>query len=166
VAIVDIDVHFGNGTADILKGDPRSFFGCVHMTHGEDNAGFSKQEVARCCRAPRRENEGDNLDRLRQGFFPHALGCSEVSENFVSVGVYPKALDNAVGADNSGVGRKRAGPTGFRSALADVIIPQLERFNPELLIISGAPQLPSSPLSLSSCTPSLTVQLPLFTANC
>lgn len=135
MAVVDIDVHYGNGTAEILKGDPRAFFGCVHMMHGEDNVGFSKKDLIGCCRVPRKENEGDNMARLRQGFFPHSLGCTEISGNFVSVGVYPKSM--ATLADNPGGDRRRAGPVGFRSALSDVIIPQLERFDPELIIISG-----------------------------
>ena len=41
VAVVDIDVHFGNGTAELLKGDPNAFFACVHMIHGEGNKGTS-----------------------------------------------------------------------------------------------------------------------------
>lgn len=133
VAIIDIDVHYGNGTADILKGDTRAFFGCIHMMHGESNEGFSRQEVVQCCRAPR-DNVGDDMERFRQGFFPHSLGCTEIQENFISVGVYPKAAGES--SEGRG-GRKRAGPSGFRSALSDVIIPQLERYDPELLIISG-----------------------------
>lgn len=39
VAIVDIDVHFGNGTAELLRGDPNAFFACTHMIHGEGNRG-------------------------------------------------------------------------------------------------------------------------------
>ena len=34
IAIVDIDVHFGNGTAELLKDDPRAFFASVHMIYG------------------------------------------------------------------------------------------------------------------------------------
>ena len=31
VAVVDIDVHMGNGTAEILRGDPRAFFASVFI---------------------------------------------------------------------------------------------------------------------------------------
>jgi acetoin utilization deacetylase AcuC-like enzyme len=31
IAVVDIDVHFGNGTAEILRNDPKAFFASVHM---------------------------------------------------------------------------------------------------------------------------------------
>ena len=34
IAVVDIDVHFGNGTAELLKDDPRAFFASVHMIYG------------------------------------------------------------------------------------------------------------------------------------
>ena len=40
VAIVDIDVHFGNGTAELLRGDPNAFFASVHMIYGETNEGI------------------------------------------------------------------------------------------------------------------------------
>ena len=31
VAVIDLDVHFGNGTCEILRGDPDAFFGSVHL---------------------------------------------------------------------------------------------------------------------------------------
>ena len=40
IAVVDIDVHFGNGTAELLKDDPRAFFASVHMIYGELRALF------------------------------------------------------------------------------------------------------------------------------
>jgi len=39
VAVVDIDVHFGNGTAELLRGDDRAFFASVHMVYGKNNMG-------------------------------------------------------------------------------------------------------------------------------
>ena len=31
MAVVDIDVHFGNGTCEVLRHDPDAFFGSVHL---------------------------------------------------------------------------------------------------------------------------------------
>jgi acetoin utilization deacetylase AcuC-like enzyme len=126
VAIVDIDVHFGNGTSEILKGDPRAFFGCVHMIHGDSNEGFP-DSLPRCCIGTPKDILPN--DRFHHGFFPHALGCTQVADNYISVGVYPEHIIT----DST----SRRGPSGFRSALSDVIIPSMERFDPELLIISG-----------------------------
>jgi hypothetical protein len=47
------------------------------------------------------------------------------------------------------------GAAGFRQALLDVIIPQMEKFNPQLLIISGTPDLYASPPSCSCSLPFL-----------
>lgn len=131
VAVVDIDVHFGNGTSEILKGDPRAFFGCVHMIHGEENEGFSENQF-KCC--PGLSPKDSLGDRFQHGFFPHALGCTQVSENYISVGVYPETARNL---DSLNATTHRFGASGFRSAITDVIIPNMERFDPELLIISG-----------------------------
>jgi acetoin utilization deacetylase AcuC-like enzyme len=39
VAVVDIDVHMGNGTSELLLNDPRAFFASVfkHIKHSADN---------------------------------------------------------------------------------------------------------------------------------
>ena len=34
VAVVDIDVHFGNGTCELLREDRDAFYGSVHMATG------------------------------------------------------------------------------------------------------------------------------------
>ena len=204
VAVVDIDVHFGNGTAELLRGDPSAFFASVHMIYGEGNDGSTG------------EGEGDSGDEGRMGFYPALLGVTEVTDNYVSVGVYPpegpgrllgRSVSSAsggggVGGVGGGVGgvggvggggggggeevdvtgmevegetaptatatatatttttttttatattrtsignSRKTGPgagsffgtAGFRRALSDVIIPQLEKFSPELLIISA-----------------------------
>jgi hypothetical protein len=174
VAVVDIDVHFGNGTSEILKGDPRAFFGCVHMIHGEDNEGFEEKQFKCCPGLSPKDSLGG--ERFQHGFFPHALGCTQVSENYISVGVYPESARNldplsalsstATAPDcssyNSAPPPPRCGSSGFRSALTDVIIPNMERFDPELLIISGPPLLTSC-LSLTmpmlSCLPLLQLAL-------
>jgi acetoin utilization deacetylase AcuC-like enzyme len=37
VAVIDIDAHFGNGTAELLKGDDDAFFGSVHLHEEEED---------------------------------------------------------------------------------------------------------------------------------
>jgi acetoin utilization deacetylase AcuC-like enzyme len=75
VAVVDIDVHFGNGTAELLKDDPRAFFASVHMIYGDENDGIETP-----C-----ENMGSNKvgcnghvqkkeERGPVGFYPSLLG--------------------------------------------------------------------------------------------
>ena len=66
---------------------------------------------------------------------------------YISVGVYPEVHSNANSIANSidiGDGQSNSlpryplsGPAGFRSALRDIVIPKMEKFDPELLIISG-----------------------------
>jgi hypothetical protein len=165
VAVVDIDVHFGNGTSEILKGDPRAFFGCVHMIHGEGNEGFEENQI-RCCLGP---TPKDSLgDRLQHGFFPHALGCTQVSENYISVGVYPESARNfqtiGVVGTTSSAPLPRYGSSGFRSALSEVIIPNMERFDPELLIISGDSILPLGSVDTVPQLASMEISLTLLGA--
>jgi acetoin utilization deacetylase AcuC-like enzyme len=75
VAIVDIDVHFGNGTAEIVKNDPDTFFASIHMIYGPKNDG----------------NYYDHAPNVNCGcgFYPPQQGLTEVTNNYVSVGVYP-----------------------------------------------------------------------------
>jgi acetoin utilization deacetylase AcuC-like enzyme len=179
VAVVDIDVHFGNGTAELLRGDPRAFFASVHMIYGEGNDGSDEAEAG----------------KAGAGFYPALLGVTEVTDNYVSVGVYPPSDEGpgrlpgrsassasigsthsahsahstqsankpdeemdveevgvasatrataaaaAAAASSGSAGAGGAGSfvgmEGFRRALSEVIIPQMERFNPQLLIISA-----------------------------
>jgi hypothetical protein len=75
IAIVDIDVHYGNGTAEIVKNDSDTFFASIHMIFGPKNDG-NYQNIAK------------NKD-CGCGFFPANQGITEVTNNYVSVGVYP-----------------------------------------------------------------------------
>jgi acetoin utilization deacetylase AcuC-like enzyme len=74
VAIVDIDVHFGNGTAEIVKDDPNTFFASIHMIYGPKNDGNFCPIVNQNCGC---------------GFYPTHQGLTEVSDHYVSVGVFP-----------------------------------------------------------------------------
>lgn len=115
------------------------------MIHGETNEGFEGNEL-KCCTGP---TPKDSLgERFQHGFFPHALGCTQVSENYISVGIYPESAKSIHSISSTTSSSEtplsstpsrplRYGSSGFRSALVDIIIPQMERFDPELLIISG-----------------------------
>lgn len=193
VAVVDIDVHFGNGTAEILRSDPNAFFASVHMVYGAQNDGHFD----------------DNKDVEAFGFYPAFMGRTEVTANYVSVGIQPSSFSDIIqrhsrlhkvraeedeveeeseveveaeaeveGEDDDGsimsledgaeaapaataTGEEKAkeehttseskpssaesaaggvtfiGSEGYLAALRDVIIPQMEEFKPELLIISA-----------------------------
>lgn len=152
VAVVDIDVHFGNGTAELLKGDPNAFFACVHMIHGEQNKGFDKHE-GHDSRQRGRGITDDNAEDFEHGFFPNNIGCTELSNgNYFSIGIYPNEEILPFGSttgtakvrkDNNGqraepeFGHDLYGPPGFRRAMTELIIPKLKAFCPELLIISA-----------------------------
>ena len=205
--MVDIDVHFGNGTAEILKGDPRAFFASVHMVYGTINAGVDDEDkdltssYATTC-----SNDSCTIDhvikrKLCPGFYPSELGRTELSDNYVSVGILPgdevvpvkgkarggdsddeeedaededASVDEDINdrdSDEDHLGDDRMdvstpypksskapkptpassasvpvvkagdgvlkGSAGFRRALSEAIIPRLEKYNPQLLIISG-----------------------------
>lgn len=166
VAVVDIDIHYGNGTAEIVRGDPRAFFASIHMIYGPKNCGCEPAPVKEASHVSPSVREGN-------GFYPNGLGATEISDRFIAVGVYPKSskgngqycmptvsssarmeIDSSAAEEEShdhhadaaelereADERARAclfrGSSGFREALASVVLPKLERFAPELLIISG-----------------------------
>jgi hypothetical protein len=211
VAVVDIDVHFGNGTAELLRNDPNAFFASVHMIYGEDNDGMKTESAKRIRAEPSAEAETKKKTPAAAslGFYPARMGLTEVSDTYVSVGVYPthdsarlrntdgvrrrkkpvvasydsdsseevagevaaeeevpeeqpveegmdieapstvaeetsatessSAAKPAASGKRGGEGSRRPfiGAEGFLRALQDVIIPQMEKFNPQLLVISG-----------------------------
>eukprot|EP01031_Cornospumella_fuschlensis_P048703 gene48703-59629_t len=203
VGVVDIDVHYGNGTADVTFWDQNAFFGTVQMVYGERNDGNMVGEAA----------DGSRGVKVG-GFYPPRLGVTEIRGDdqdggqgrgecrYVSVGVLPAhpqgVLDKfkkreeeqrqAAGAGQnqeddasimsvdggeedktegdghmdvaaaeetqqlSTTAEKPAaepmstpalpaadfvGPEGYLRALGEVVIPRLEAFSPDLLIISA-----------------------------
>ena len=140
------------------------------MIHGQTNEGFEGNEP-KCCNGP---TPKDFLgERFLHGFFPHSLGCTQIADNYISVGVYPESARSvnlsssatttttAATSTTTSIATSTAstseslssfelsstqsppplpnryGSSGFRTALVDIIIPHMERFDPELLIISG-----------------------------
>ena len=108
-AVVDIDAHFGNGTAEIFEGDPHAFYSSVHLQY----------------------------DGPKDFFFPSSncciLGAEERHPNRVLVNVYPPVR---AGNPLSKSGKRRS-RGGFRSSFEDVIIPALRTFNPDIIFISA-----------------------------
>jgi acetoin utilization deacetylase AcuC-like enzyme len=108
-AVVDIDAHFGNGTAEIFEGDPHAFYSSVHLQY----------------------------DGPKDYFFPSSncciLGAEERHPNRVLVNVYPPVR---AGNPLSKSGKRRS-RGGFRSSFEDVIIPALRIFNPDIIFISA-----------------------------
>ena len=233
VAVVDIDVHFGNGTAELLRNDPNAFFASVHMIYGEDNDGLKSESNKRIKSEPsstlhNNNNEAEETEgKVKKtraseslGFYPARMGLTEVTDTYVSVGVYPtlesapprsgearrrkkvvltydwdssseeggedegemleddeedngaadtlsametegdaketsspgsplssKRLEKKNSSANMGTDtttataaamkRRLVGSEGFLKALQEVIIPQMEKFRPQLLVISG-----------------------------
>lgn len=88
VAVVDFDVHHGNGTQDIFEADPDLFYGSSHQYPCYPGTGH-----------------------------PEERG---VTDNIINVPLAPGSR----------------GPV-FRAAWSNVIIPALEAFSPELLIVSA-----------------------------
>jgi hypothetical protein len=135
VAIIDIDVHFGNGTAELLRGDPMAFFACIHMIHGEENKGFRSRGI-------KRGPYADTSPTYEQGFYPNDMGSTELSDRYMSIGIFPKRFSylskpNANMTDAADAYTSLSGPEGFKYALANIVIPRLIQYDPELLIISG-----------------------------
>ncbi len=88
VAVVDFDVHHGNGTQDIFESDPSLFYASSHQ-------------------------------------FPCYPGTGAASEHGVADNVVNMPLPPGTGG------------AGFRAAWTEVGLPALERFGPELLVISA-----------------------------
>ena len=108
-AVVDIDAHFGNGTAEIFEGDPHAFYSSVHLQYdGPKNYFFPSST---CC----------------------ILGAEERNPNRVLVNVYPPVR---AGNPLSKSGKPRS-RRGFRTAFEDVILPALKAFNPDIIFISA-----------------------------
>ena len=88
VAVVDFDVHHGNGTQDLLWHEPKTLFCSMHQS-------------------------------------PLWPGSGKVDET----GAFDNVLNIPIASNTAG--------DGVRSSFNEIIIPKLEKFKPELLIISA-----------------------------
>lgn len=116
VAVVDIDVHFGNGTAELLRGDPRSFFASVHMIYGDGNDGHDDKHDAFSGKAGVRADEEGAY-----GFYPSLLGTTEVTDNYVSVGVFPPHPVKPTKPERNYFGRNPAASKTFNLAKSEIV---------------------------------------------
>ena len=91
VAIVDFDVHHGNGTEDILADDPTIFYASTHQ-------------------------------------FPHFPGTGRAQD---------KGTGPGCGATLNAPLSQGTGDEGFLSAYQNLIIPALEEFAPDFLLVSA-----------------------------
>lgn len=100
VAIVDFDVHHGNGTEDIVSGDDRILFCSIY----HDNLFAAPEKI-----------------------------CEEVSGTDNSSVPSPSSVENIFHTPlPSGCGGSE-----FREAVKDNLLPQLEAFSPQLIIVSA-----------------------------
>jgi acetoin utilization deacetylase AcuC-like enzyme len=66
VAVVDIDVHHGNGTQDILWDEPGTFYASTHQEHAFPNTGLAEETGARgvVCNVPLPPGTGSDDYRM------------------------------------------------------------------------------------------------------
>lgn len=109
-AVIDIDAHFGNGTAEILEGDPHAFYASIHLQSESPTNPFFPSSP--CCLL------GEDCDE----------------PNRVFVNVFPSEVPRAliVFARNRLRGRE-----GFREAFITRVIPRLKAFQPDFIFISS-----------------------------
>jgi acetoin utilization deacetylase AcuC-like enzyme/rubrerythrin len=110
VAIVDIDAHFGNGTAEIFDGDPHTFYSSIHLQY-EGPRDFFYPSTA-CC----------------------IMGADKVCLNNAYVNIYPT---KGPGFNINTTEPKLRGREGFRKGFADSIIPALIKFEPDIIFVSA-----------------------------
>jgi len=70
VAILDIDVHHGNGTQDLVKGDPRILFCSVHQTPFYPGTGLEGEENAINIPLPAGTSDDAYIRKLEEKFVP------------------------------------------------------------------------------------------------
>src|SRR3712207_1923894 len=85
VVIVDTDVHQGNGTAAILRGDPSVF---TFSIHGAKNFPFRKEESDLDAALPDRADDGEFLEALEEGL-EEALDASRAELAIYLAGADP-----------------------------------------------------------------------------
>jgi acetoin utilization deacetylase AcuC-like enzyme len=111
VAVIDIDAHFGNGTAEILSNDPHSFYASVHLQYETPGRFFPSSA---CC----------------------TIGKDITSPNLVLVNVYPPNSKTSTSNmfSKSKVPRGRG---GFRRALSELVYPAVRAFEPDIIFVSA-----------------------------
>ena len=110
IAIVDIDAHFGNGTAEIFDGDPNTFYSSIHLQYEGPKDFFYPSTT--CC----------------------VMGADTVGSNNAYVNIYPtKGPGFNINCNEA----KLRGREGFRKGFADTIVPALINFEPDIIFVSA-----------------------------
>ena len=109
-AVIDIDAHFGNGTAEIVANDPHAFYSSVHLQYEMPGRFFPSSA---CC----------------------TVGADVESPNLVLVNVYPPTSKTSQSLfSKTKVPRGRG---GFRRALFDSVYPAVRAFEPDIIFLSA-----------------------------
>ena len=126
-AIIDFDVHFGNGTYEIFKDDSDVFFSSVHMQSPPDAEndffaatlpGNDRIDASTCC-VP-------------------VLGMYDSNEsNESNPDKNATIKDDVAWAKASRHSQLTPGRTGFCAAVTKFILPRLRQFNPEVIFLSS-----------------------------
>jgi acetoin utilization deacetylase AcuC-like enzyme len=128
VAIIDLDIHHGNGTEDIVRRytqPSRLFFFSVHLYDKEEATGYE--------------------------FFPGSGGKDDIIHNIINVPIAPLWRHEAANNTISSISNKSDGarsssspitttPMGreaYRVAISQRLIPSLRAFNPTLILLSA-----------------------------
>lgn len=90
VVIVDCDVHQGNGTAAILRGDPSAF---TFSIHGEKNFPFHKEESDLDVGLPDGADDATYLEGLEKGLEEALRRCPEAGMAIYLAGADPLDSD-------------------------------------------------------------------------
>ena len=107
-AVVDIDAHFGNGTAEILESDPHAFYASVHLQYDAPGRFFPSSS---CC----------------------SLGIDTDTDNMLLANIYPPVHQRGTNRDS----RVPRGRGAFVQTVIDRIVPALHKFKPDIIFISA-----------------------------
>jgi len=120
VAIIDIDVHHGNGTEDIVRRYPnpsRIFFFSLHL--------YEKGEE---------QNDYE--------FFPGSGGEDDTTHNIINVPLMPMWNESGRGSGTRATVKSsvqqpsRSGKDAYKQAISQRLIPALRAFSPDLILLS------------------------------
>jgi acetoin utilization deacetylase AcuC-like enzyme len=113
VAIIDLDVHHGNGTEDIVRRFPESsrlFFFSLHLYDHDYEHAYE--------------------------FFPGSGAKDDVVHNIINVPILPLWHDQTKAPSNPSGYPMLSGREGYRAAISQRLLPSLRAFNPSLILLS------------------------------
>lgn len=132
-AVIDLDVHQGNGTASIFAGDPLVF---TFSMHGEKNFPFRKQPSHVDVDLPDGTGDDAYLETLRE-YLPRVLDAAQADAIFYQAGVDALAEDT--------LGRLSLTHAGLRARDRYVFETARDRGLPVVLTMGGGYAKPIEP---------------------